>query len=236
LAGIRAEIDTMIESGDLEGLLSRTGEIHGHHCVGSAMGVMAAYRAMKELDVKDTSGMEHVLAIVETNNCFSDGIQVVTGCTFGNNALVYRDYGKTAFTLMKRGGQGIRMAAKPGAGERLKNDDPEAVELYHKVVDGRNATPDEEKRMIELNKRHCYNILRIPAEEIFDIQRVEMEPPAEYSRILGSCFCSRCGEKVMETKIVRRDGETLCIPCAGAEYNQLDWSGIAVKKDSSPGR
>jgi formylmethanofuran dehydrogenase subunit E len=236
LAEIRAEIERMIESDDLAGLLTRTGEIHGHLCVGSAMGVIAAHWAMKELGVKESTGMEHVLAIVETNNCFSDGVQVVTGCTFGNNALIYRDYGKTAFTLLKRNGEGIRIVAKREAGENLKNRDQEAEELYRKVVTERSATREEEERMIELNREHCYDILSIPAEKIFDMEKVKMEVPAKYSRILGSQICSKCGEKVMETRTVVRDGETLCLPCAKAEYYQLDWSGICVKKDLSDPR
>jgi len=231
LAEIRAEIEKMIEFDDLAGLLTRTGEIHGHHCVGSAMGVIAAHWAMKELGVKESTGMEHVLAIVETNNCFSDGVQVVTGCTFGNNALIYRDYGKTAFTLLKRNGEGVRLAAKPEAGEILKNRNPEAEELYRKVVTDRNARLEEEERMIELNRKHCYDILSIPAEKIFKVERVKMEAPARYSRILGSRICAKCGEKVMETKMIERDGVVLCIPCAGADYSKLDWSGITLKKN-----
>jgi formylmethanofuran dehydrogenase subunit E len=197
------------------------------------MGVIAAHRTMRELGINEITGMEHVLAIVETNNCFSDGVQVVTGCTFGNNALIYRDYGKTAFTLLKRDGEGIRIAARPDASELLKNKDPEAVELYRKVVNERKATPEEEKRMLEINKAHCYNILSIPAEKIFKIERVKMEPPAGYSKILESRFCAKCGEKVMATKTVTKGGEAFCIPCAVTTYNQLDWSGITVGNPSS---
>lgn len=232
MSDLRREIDRMIESDDLAGLLTKTGELHGHHCIGSAMGVMAAHKAMKELGIKETTGMEHVLAIVETNNCFSDGVQLVTGCTFGNNALIYRDYGKTAFTLLKRDGDGIRIAARSEASEILKNKDHEAVELYNKVVNERKATPEEEARMIEINKRHCYNILSIPAEKIFNIERVKMEPPARYSRILESRLCVKCGEKVMATKTIKRRGEDFCIPCAETTYSQLDWSGI-IKRNPS---
>ncbi len=231
MAEVRAEIERMVESDDLAGLLTRTGEIHGHHCVGSALGVIAAHWAMKELGIRKSTGMEQVLAIVETNNCFSDGVQVVTGCTFGNNALIYRDYGKTAFTLLKRDGEGVRLAAKPEAGEILKNRNLEAEELYRKVVTNRSARLEEEERMIELNRKHCYDILSIPAEKIFKVERVKMEVPARYSRILGSRICAKCGEKVMETKAIERDDVVLCIPCAGADYSQLDWSGITLKKN-----
>src|SRR5664280_2902492 len=51
---------------------------------------------------QENTGMEEVVAIVECNNCFTDGIQVVTGCTFGNNALIYKDLSKTAVTVARR--------------------------------------------------------------------------------------------------------------------------------------
>ncbi len=35
--------------------------------------------------------MEDLAAIVEVNACFADGVQAVSGCTLGNNALIYRD-------------------------------------------------------------------------------------------------------------------------------------------------
>jgi formylmethanofuran dehydrogenase subunit E len=35
---------------------------------------------MKAVD-RNNTGMEELVAIVECNNCFVDGIQVVTGCT-----------------------------------------------------------------------------------------------------------------------------------------------------------
>ncbi|TDA32815.1 MAG: hypothetical protein DSO02_03405 [Hadesarchaea archaeon] len=30
---------------------------------------------------------ERLLALVECNSCFTDGVQVATGCTLGNNCL-----------------------------------------------------------------------------------------------------------------------------------------------------
>ena len=107
----RHEIEAAIASGDLKKLLTISGMLHGHYCPFSALGVKAAALAVKELKTSST-GMEQVVAIVETNSCFSDGVQLVTGCSFGNNALIYRDYGKTALTLTHRDGNGIRLAAK----------------------------------------------------------------------------------------------------------------------------
>jgi len=230
LTNPRSEIEKMIAANDLVGLLKKTGEIHGHHCSYSALGVKAAHRAMKELGVIETTGMEHVLAIVETNNCFSDGVQVVTGCTFGNNALIYKDYGKTAFTLLKRDGTGVRIAVRPDAGQILSEIHPEVSELYRKVVKERRGTEEDEKRLRELNTKRSFEILSLPDEKLFTIQMVVMEPPAEYSRILGSVRCSKCGERVMETRAVKKDGQTLCLSCSDSEYYQMDWSGISKKK------
>ena len=98
----RTPIEAMIRQGDLEGLLRKAGELHGHFCPYVALGVRAGYLALTTLGIERNLGMEEVLAIVETNNCFSDGIQVVTGCTVGNNALIYRDLGKTAVTVATR--------------------------------------------------------------------------------------------------------------------------------------
>jgi formylmethanofuran dehydrogenase subunit E len=224
---IRADIERMIEGNDLAGLLRQTAKIHGHHCVGSAMGVIAAHHAMKSLGVTRNTGMEHLLAVVETNSCFSDGVQVVTGCSFGNNSLVYRDYGKTAFSLVKRSGEGVRLSARPDLGDLLKDKNPETQELYRRIVNQRDATPDEEERMLELNRRHCFNVLNVPAEKIFKSEDVRVDLP-DYSRLLNSHICPACGEKVMETKAVKKGGAYYCIPCAGGGYGQLDWAGIHV--------
>ena len=100
-ASARAAVETMIRSKDLEGLLRHAETMHGHRCPYLALGVKAGQYAMDYLDQENT-GMEEMVAIVECNNCFTDGIQVVTGCTFGNNALIYKDLGKTAVTVARR--------------------------------------------------------------------------------------------------------------------------------------
>ena len=223
----RLEVDKKIEEDDLAGLLYLTGLIHGHHCVGSALGVIASHYAMKKLGIRENTGMEHIIAIMETNSCFSDGVQLVTGCSFGNNSLIYRDIGKTAFSLVKRNGEGIRLSRQPNLGDLLKDKRPETLS-FTKMVNEREATFEEEARIIELNKEHCYNILKIPADDIFKIEEIKVELPS-YSRIMESLVCPTCGEKFMETKAVKRDDEFICANCGG-EYGQLDWTGIHFLK------
>ncbi|MDW8103354.1 MAG: FmdE family protein, partial [Anaerolineae bacterium] len=89
----RSSVEFLIREGNARVLLLKAGELHGHFCPFLALGVRAGLIAMQALGVQENPGMEDVVAILECNNCFSDGVQVVTGCTFGNNALIYRDVG-----------------------------------------------------------------------------------------------------------------------------------------------
>ncbi|MFZ5946249.1 MAG: FmdE family protein [Bacillota bacterium] len=87
-------------------------EFHGHACPGLAYGVRASEIGLELLNCQ-RSGDEEILAIVETDACSVDGIQVVAGCTFGKGNLIFRDFGKQAFTFARRdNGEAVRMVMK----------------------------------------------------------------------------------------------------------------------------
>jgi len=179
------------------------------------------------LGVKST-GMEEVVAIVETNNCFSDGVQVVTGCSFGNNALIYRDLGKTAVTVAKRDGEAIRISLDPDFEDSLGDEYPEANELWDKIVVRREkADPEDQEQMMKLFAEMSINELNKKADEIFRIKHIKILVP-EYAPIFASVRCSICGENVMETKSVVKEGKPVCRTCAGREYYVLDGRGISM--------
>ena len=226
----RKSIRERIASGDLAGLLKQAVELHGHYCPGLAFGVRAGYRAVVELDMHST-GMEEVIAIVETNNCFSDGIQFVTGCTFGNNALIYRGYGKTAVTLAKRSGEGIRVYIKTD-NNFLEEREPEAMQLFQTVVVNRNGSADDRARLMELWRQASFSMLDVPDSELLDVRKVTVEIP-KYARIFDSVKCSICGESIMEPRARMRNGKPVCIPCSGQEYYQLAGDGICLKQHES---
>jgi len=226
----RYVIEDAIKARDLPRLLAKAAELHGHFCPFLALGVKAAVQAVNELGVSST-GMEEVIAIVETNNCFSDGVQFVTGCSFGNNALIYRDYGKTAFTLAKRNGEAVRVSVKD-IGRLLEEREPEAQRLFQKVVIERKGTNEDQRRLRENWRRIGFKMLDIPDNELFDVTRVAIQVPA-YSRIFASVKCSICGENVMERRARVQNGQPVCIPCSGQEYNQLAGDGISLaRKDN----
>jgi formylmethanofuran dehydrogenase subunit E len=225
----RTKIEELIKKGDLRGLLEKTGELHGHFCSHAAYGVKAGYIAMCELGIINT-GMEEIVAIIETNNCFSDGIQMVTGCTFGNNSLIYRDYGKTAVTVAKRDGTAIRFALNPDYEDSSAENHPEANALFEKIVVMREKpTPEESVRMMQLFKEAALEVLDVDPDELFRIERKTILLP-EYAPIFASMRCSLCGENIMETRVRMRDSKPICIPCAGDEHYAMSGDGIYTEK------
>jgi formylmethanofuran dehydrogenase subunit E len=225
----REEIEQLIQKGDLESLLNKAAELHGHFCSYLAYGVKAGYIGIKEIGSKNI-GMEETVAIVETNNCFSDGIQIITGCTFGNNALIYRDVGKTAVTLTRRDGSAIRIVLDPIYEKSLEMEYPEANELWEKIVVKREkATPQEQSRLMELFAEQAFSELKKPVDKMFRITRMRIDMPS-YAPIFNSVICPLCGEKTYKPTIL--NGKSVCKDCAEANYCVLNGKGIQQKHPS----
>ena len=224
----RVEIESLIREGDLNGLLKKAGELHGHWCNCLTYGVKAGYYAIKEMGITNT-GMEEIIAIVETNNCFSDGIQLVTGCSFGNNSLIYRDWGKTAVTVSRRDGQALRIALSPDFEDSRGNDYPRAYELFYKIVARREqAEPEEYAEMMQLFREMSVEELSVPYDKMFLITKISIDIP-EYAPIFDSKRCSLCGENAMATRLVEREGKYFCLGCADEKYNMLSGAGIRLE-------
>ncbi|MBC7188645.1 tRNA (N6-threonylcarbamoyladenosine(37)-N6)-methyltransferase TrmO [Candidatus Aerophobetes bacterium] len=219
----RSLIEEMINSGNLKGLLLKAGMLHGHFCPFLSLGVKAGFLGMKKLKTT-TRGMEEVLAILETNNCFSDGIQIVTGCTFGNNGLIYRDFGKTAVTFTKRDKKGVRIVAKVNS-RWLEEKYPETMELFEKIVKKREKDKEAEKLLWEKWKDISFALLNFSDDELFKIEEVEVKVP-EYAPIFENGRCDNCGEEAIESRIKERNGKFLCVSCLDEGFYQLNGEGI----------
>jgi formylmethanofuran dehydrogenase subunit E len=222
----RTIIEEKIAEGDLKWLLTRAGELHGHYCPGLAFGVRAGYRAAVEMGMQST-GMEEVIAVVETNSCFSDGIQVITGCTFGNNALIYRDLGKTAFTLARRSGEGVRVVLTTSR-DFLSKREPEAMELFQKVIVRREGSEEDRNILMRLWTQAGFNILDVPDDQLFKVEKVAVDIPG-YAKIFDSAVCAVCGESIMSTRSCKKDGRWLCLTCAAEPVSELNGDGICLR-------
>ncbi|HCJ10270.1 MAG TPA: formylmethanofuran dehydrogenase [Clostridiales bacterium] len=220
----RAAVERLILARDWEGLLLRAGELHGHYCPFLALGVRAGGEALLELGL-DSDGMEDLVAVVETNGCFSDGIQCATGCTFGNNALVFKDVGKTAVTVVRRGGRGLRLRLRD-VENFVAEHSPEAAELFEKVVVRREGSDEDREALKKAWTEISFKVVNLPAETLFEAERDVGVALPEYAPIYESRTCARCGERVMAPRTVAGPQGDLCLTCAGAPYFQLDGKGM----------
>ncbi len=224
-ANPRIEIMSHIWAGETNELLLKAGQLHGHFCPGLAMGVMAATHVM-QLIRGNSDGMENLLAIVETNNCVSDGIQFVTGCSFGNNSLIFQDVGKVAFTLTKRDGNGIRISARAGSVEYIISAHPYFSEEYDNVVKGENRSDEEIAQFKKAGIEAAFSMLKLDFEKIFIVKKTKVDPP-EYAPSFENIVCEKCGENIMASRIVNEAHHNFCIHCSGENYFQLDGNGIS---------
>ncbi|MBN2683415.1 MAG: SAM-dependent methyltransferase [Bacteroidales bacterium] len=224
----RIEIMGHIWNNETKELLIKAAQMHGHFCPGLAMGVMAACYAMNRIKgISD--GMEDLLAITETNNCFSDGIQFVTACSFGNNALIFKDFGKTAFTLTKRDGRGIRLVSKDESREEIRKAYPEFTIAYEEVVKKGNRSDEALGKYKQAGIKRAFATLEISIEKLFEIMEVEVEIP-DYAPSHNSINCSKCGESTMEPRIIYKDNKPVCLNCSKSKYNVLQRDGIICRE------
>jgi formylmethanofuran dehydrogenase subunit E len=231
-ASARQAVETMIRSNDLEGLLRHAETIHGHCCPFLALGVKAGRYAMDYLKTENT-GMEEVVAVMECNNCFADGIQVVTGCTFGNSALIFKDLGKTAVTVARRrDGAAVRLCVKADFRETMFARYPTVGPLFEKVVIQGKGSYEDQHRFQHLWQAVARRELQeVPLEEQFVIQTRTMAPPP-LARRFATLTCSQCGEGVMEPRVRLKGGQRLCLTCAGEGQYIVSGSGVSCGQPS----
>lgn len=184
---------------------------HGHACPGLALGYRAGKAAMAWLGERRAPD-EEIVAIVETDACGSDAIQVLTGCTFGKGNFIYKDYGKHAFSLLSRAsGKGVRLSGKAGAFVLS----PRHHALFDKIRT-KEATNEELNEFWELHREKCREVLERHLDELFSLDEVTMTLPPRAS-VTDSRACDRCGEPVMASKLVERKGKEICRACIEKE-------------------
>jgi formylmethanofuran dehydrogenase subunit E len=183
-------------------------EFHGHICPGLAIGFKAAQALTARLGVSRAPD-EELVAIVETDACGTDAIQVMTGCTLGKGNLILKNYGKHAFSLADRRRGKVWRAC-------LRSDaivaDPEHIALFEKVREGR-AKAEEMERFYQLREKRLREILEADPNTLFTIEKLEIDVPPQ-ARIAESAVCDMCREPTMASLLRDVEGQRLCIPCA----------------------
>lgn len=180
---------------------------HGHVCGGLAIGYLAATAGLDWLREKRALD-EELVAIVETDACCVDAIQVLTGCTFGKGNLLYRDYGKMGFTFFnRRTGQGVRLAMKA---DTFRVNERQ-IELFRKTRDG-SISDAEQAELETLGMQRTAEVLNTRTKDLFSLTPVTAGMP-DKARIEPSTPCTRCGEPTMSSKLASVGGRMVCRGC-----------------------
>jgi len=228
----RSDFRQAICGNDIARCLVKTSELHGHFCPGSALGVMAAFYGLRQLEdgLAASDGLENLMAVVETNACFADGVQAVSGCSLGNNSLVYRDLSRHAVTFARRGREtGIRIRVRPDFRAHIEREVPGFFPLLEKVIKDRAGSEAEAAAFKELGREAAFALIRLPFEAVLIAETVRPDLP-DYAPITERVTCAGCGEGIMSTKIrAGDDGRSLCLMCAGRRYYQVEGQGIVAK-------
>jgi len=184
---------------------------HGHLCPGLVYGFLVAKAAIARMDI-ERSEDEEIVVIAENDSCAIDALQVLLGATAGKGNLILKDYGKNAYTVLKRSsGRALRFARKQDY--RYQGAEPETFRRLETALADGKATDQQKWHHKQLK---AADLLSKPIEEVFNISTME-SPPPPYAPLASSEACSRCGEMTMATKLVTSaDGRRLCRPCAQA--------------------
>lgn len=192
----------------------KTLEFYGKVCPELVIGFRAAEVGMRALGVEAPGSVE-MAVIVENRGPGADAAQVVTGCTFGKGNLVFRDYGKQAFTFVRRDtGQAVRVACRMEAfayGGELQNlteaweDDP---------------TPENERARDRKQEEMADHLMEMPEAELLDIRAVDIRFPARPGKE-PTLRCSRCGEGAAASRTRPVAGQTICLACLDSMQKEV---------------
>ncbi len=185
---------------DLQALLEQSSSRHNHLCPRQVLGVRIALAGSAMLGMDVPRKDKRLLVIVESDGCFSDGVEVVTGATMGHRTLRLEDYGKMAATFIDvKTGRAVRVAPSLDVRERAYAYAPGEPRHYFAQLQGYQAMPDD---------------------ELLTVQEVTLTTPVEVivSRPVVRTNCDRCGEEIVNEREMLVNGETLCRSCAGPSY------------------
>jgi formylmethanofuran dehydrogenase subunit E len=192
--------------------IRRVAEFDGHWCPGLAIGVRAGELALAEFGRAED---EDIVAVMETDMCGVDAIQVLTGCTFGTGNVLHKDSGKTAFTFYRRrDGKARRLLID---GDRLGAPCEEMTALQQERAGTADLTPEKAPRLESCRAEWTERIMGADPAVLFHVQALS-DPPPPGARFMASLACEACGKRTMASRARLFDGRTLCLP----RFEQLD--------------
>jgi formylmethanofuran dehydrogenase subunit E len=191
-------------------------KFHGHKCPAMPMGLRVGAAAMNKLGV-DRAKDGQIIAMIELGEdhcatCFADGVQVITGCTFGKGNIKKLNYGKWAVTLIDRAtGRSVRVTPKAEA--MLANKQTDFFKKYREKGIPASQVPDEVVEPL------VQKVINAPEEALISMGEVitQKVPPKKDS--FDGFVCDVCGEMTVEGYGRPLGDKKVCQPCYEKSFN-----------------
>jgi len=184
--------------------------LHGHKCPAMPMGLRVGAAAMNALGVERAKDGQ-LVALVELGDdhcatCFADGIQTITGCTFGKGNIRKLHYGKWGVTLVEvSSGRAVRVTPKAEA--MLANKQTEFFKEYReKGIPASQVPPAVVEPLVQ-------RVLTAPDEALLKVGEIFHYDLPHKPHSFSSLVCDGCGEMVVEGYARIFAGRHVCIPC-----------------------
>ncbi len=197
-------------------LLEQSAELHRHLCPRQVLGVRMGMQAAPLLGLELPQSTKRVLAIVETDGCFTSGVAVATNCWVGRRTMRVEDYGKVAATFVDtQTATAVRIAPHPQrayAGGQICTGSRQQL-----AGDAAGVSAHACQRTVGL-------AIRRPAPTVGGNHQ---SPRARVT-------CQQCGEEILNEREVHLGGMTLCRACAyGGYYRVVDCQAdqFAARRD-----
>jgi formylmethanofuran dehydrogenase subunit E len=186
----------------LDEILKTSAARHSHLCPRQVLGARIGLAGSQALGLDLPGRNRCLLVILETDGCFSDGIEAATGCSVGRRTLRVVDYGKIAATFVDiRLGQVVRVAPVLDARERAAAYAPGESRHYFAQLAAYQVMPDTELLSIqEVN-------LNVSVDELVSRPGVRVS-------------CDLCGEEIINGRETAQGEMILCQACARGAYYQ----------------
>ena len=181
-------------------ILAESSALHRHLCPRQVLGAQMGLYAAELLGLDLPQSDKRLLAIVETDGCFTSGLSVATNCWVGRRTLRVEDYGKVAATFIDtQSGQSLRIAPNPAARTRAADYAPAAQNRWEAML---------------------FGYQRMAFAALFVWRPVTLTTPlAEIISHAGHrAVCDRCGEEILNEREVVIGSATLCRHCAFGGY------------------
>lgn len=190
-----ATVPTSLDA--LPALLERSAALHSHLCPRQVLGARMGLLAGAVLNLPFPRTDKRVLAFVETDGCFADGVSVASGCWLGRRTMRLVDHGKVAATLVDtRTDRAVRLAPRPDLRRRVREGRKEGQKRWDAYMAAYQTWPDDELFTV------------IPVALALDL--------AALISVAGRrTTCDLCGEEIINGREVTGTDGTRCRDCAG---------------------